>query len=205
MGVDRDTVDVNLFHPMPGIDPSDCQVSRQFTFLVRTVRNVSLLLGTYIKIRKQKDWAMDPSFINLNSTVSTWAEDLPPDFQIMYPLNGAPPRLANHFVGNIHSYHHLFVIMLHRPQLMLSRSFNVGGEWKEHMTQCYVSAKNLCRLQEAILQQFGLSGLLCMQRGINFAIYCILTCTMIHLVNLTISPYTHIPLNLLGRNHVSGS
>ena len=45
------------------------------------------------------------------------------------------------------------------------------------------TAKILCRLQEAILGAFGLTGLLCMQRGINFTIYAILTCTMIHLVS----------------------
>ena len=184
MGVDHETVDVDLPRPMLGIDPSDFEISRQFTFLVRNLRNVSMLIGTYIKIRKQKDWAMDPRFINLNTTVSKWTSELPSDFQITYPANGAPPQLASHFLGNLHSYHHLFIIMLHRPQLMLSRSFSAGGDWKQHMTQCYTSAKSLCRLQEAILQQFGLSGLLCMQRGINFAIYCILTCTMIHLVGL---------------------
>ncbi|KAF5863396.1 hypothetical protein ETB97_010154 [Aspergillus alliaceus] len=41
------------------------------------------------------------------------------------------------------------------------------------------------KLQEAILERFGLAGLLSMQRGINFAIYCIMTCTMLHLVAIT--------------------
>jgi hypothetical protein len=39
-----------------------------------------------------------------------------------------------------------------------SQSFAAGGEWKIHMSLCYSSAKSLCRLQEATLQRFGLSG-----------------------------------------------
>ncbi|RAL60471.1 hypothetical protein DID88_000246 [Monilinia fructigena] len=46
-------------------------------------------------------------------------------------------------------------------------------------------SKLLCRLQEAVLHSFGLTGLLCMQRGINFTIYCVLTCTVLHLVAIT--------------------
>jgi hypothetical protein len=39
-------------------------------------------------------------------------------------------------------------------------------------------------LQEGLLQSFGMTGLLCMQRGINFTIYCVLTCTVLHLVSI---------------------
>lgn len=55
------------------------------------------------------------------------------------------------------------------------------------MEVCYDSAKKMCRLQEAVFHAFGLSGLLCMQRGINFVIYSVLTCTMIHLVSQAIA------------------
>ena len=53
------------------------------------------------------------------------------------------------------------------------------------MNVCYNSAKILCRLQEGILANFDLTGLLVMQRGINFTIYAILTCVMLHLVALS--------------------
>lgn len=61
----------------------------------------------------------------------------------------------------------------------------MDGGWKHHMMICYSSAKLLCRLQEVVLQSFGMTGLLCMQRGINFTIYGVLTCTVLHLVALT--------------------
>lgn len=73
--------------------------------------------------------------------------------------------------------------MLHRAQLVASQSFATDSTWRHHMILCHNSAKILCRLQEAILETFGLTGLLCMQRGINFTIYAILTCTLIHLVS----------------------
>ncbi|KAI4235461.1 MAG: hypothetical protein LQ349_003151 [Xanthoria aureola] len=187
MGVDPDTVDFNLgvHGPVPGIDTSDYQISRQFQYLVRNVRNVRHLNDTYGKVRRQKDWASDPKFTSLNPEAISWADDLPKDLQVEYPEGDAPPYLSNHFVGNMHCYYHLNVIMVHRPQLMSSRSFAAGGSWRKHMEVCYESSKKICRLQEAIYQTFGLSGLLCMQRGINFVIYSVLTCTMIHLVAIT--------------------
>ncbi|KAL8802397.1 MAG: hypothetical protein Q9200_006590 [Gallowayella weberi] len=185
MGVDPDTVDFNVQRLVSGIDPSDYQISRQFQYFVRNVRNVRRLHDTYGKVRRQPDWASDPQFTSLNPEALSWVENLPNDLQVDYPKGDAPPWLPNHFVGNMHSYYHLNVIMVHRPQLMSSRSFSAGGSWRKHMEVCYDSAKKICRLQEAVFRTFGLSGLLCMQRGINFVIYSVLTCTMIHLVAIT--------------------
>lgn len=184
MEVDPESVDLSIIQsPLPGIDQSDYQVSRQYTYFTRTVRSVRCLNNIYGKVKKQKDWGADPQFTNLNPTATQWMNDLPQDLQVTFPDDETPPWLPSHFVGNLHSYHHLFVIMLHRPQLMNPSSFSADGSWKQHMALSYASAKAMCRLQESILQSFGLSGLLCMMRGINFVIYAVLTCTMIHLVS----------------------
>jgi len=72
-----------------------------------------------------------------------------------------------------------------RPQLhAVSDSFD--GIWKQHMIACYSAAKNLCRLQEAVLKTYGLPGLLCMVRGLSFTVYSVLTCTMLHLVSFRV-------------------
>ncbi|MCJ1396171.1 hypothetical protein MMC18_009060 [Xylographa bjoerkii] len=185
LGVDTDTVDTSV-HDLPqGADESEYQVSRDFTYMVRTVRNVRILSDTYVQIRKQKDWGSNPRFASLNPSFSKWIEDLPPEMQIHYPPDGSPPWLPSHFVANMHCYYHLSIILLHRPQLMNSSSFAAGGSWKQHMAICYDSAKRLCSIQEALYQTYELDGLISMQRGINFAIYCVLTCTMIHLVAIT--------------------
>ncbi|KAI4149488.1 MAG: hypothetical protein L6R39_002497 [Caloplaca ligustica] len=185
MGVDPDTVDFETPQPRAGVDTSDYQVSRQFLYLVRNVRNVRHLHDTYGKVKRQKDWASDPKFTSLNPEALSWVENLPDDLQVEYPEGDTPPWLPNHFVGNMHSYYHLNVVMVHRPQLMSSGSFPAGGSWRKHMEVCYDSAKKMCRLQEAVFRTFGVPGLLCMQRGINFVIYSVLTCTMIHLVAIT--------------------
>ena len=166
MGVDTDTVDTSIQQPsMPGVEQSDYQVSWQFTYLVTVIRNVRILNDTYAKIRKQKDWNSNQRLVGLNPSFSKWLDDLPPELNIHYPPDGSPPWLPNHFVGNIHCYYHLSIVMLHRPQLMSSSTFAAGGGWKQHMSLCYSSAKSMCRLQEALMQRFGLNGLLCMQRG----------------------------------------
>ena len=165
MGVDTETVDVSVKDTPPeALDPEDL-VSRNFTFLIRIARNIRILNDIYVKIRKQKDWGSNPRFVNLNPMFAKWAEELPVDMQIHYPPDGSPPWLPSHFVGNMHCYFHLSIIMLHRPQLMNSSSFAAGGSWKQHMALCYSSAKNMCRLQEALWQTHGQNGFICMQRG----------------------------------------
>ncbi|KAI9740988.1 MAG: hypothetical protein M1834_002699 [Cirrosporium novae-zelandiae] len=185
MGADPETVDVNVQTMLPGVDETEDQISRQFTYWVRCVRNVRMMHEAYAKIRKQKDWGGDRRFVELNLPFSRWMEELPRELQLSYPVDGSPPWIPSHFVANLHSYYHLAVMLLHRPQLMNAGSYPVDGAWKEHMLLCYSSAKSLCRLQEAVLQSYGLAGLLCMQRGINFTIYTVLTSIMLHLVATT--------------------
>ena len=164
------------------MEVSEYHASRNFTYFARVVRNVRRMNDVYARIKKKKEWGIDPEFVQLNPSFDAWMNDLPGDLQITFPQDGSPPWLPSHFVGNLLSYYYLGIIMLHRPQLTFMEPTGVDGGWKHHMMICYSSAKLLCRLQESILQSFGLTGLLSMQRGINFTIYCILTCTVLHLV-----------------------
>ncbi|KAL5365758.1 hypothetical protein BJX96DRAFT_169369 [Aspergillus floccosus] len=184
-GVDLDTVNMNPTLAIKGLDQFEIDRSRQYAYFVQNARNIRIITDIYHKIKKQKDWGANPKFVEKSSMFTDWLQSLPPDLQVNYPPDGSPPWIPSHFVGNMHSHCHLGILLLHRPQLLASKSFAAGGSWKVHMTLCYSSAKCLCRLQEAILDRFGLPGLLFMLRGINFAIYCILTCTMLHLIAIT--------------------
>ncbi|CAG8019449.1 unnamed protein product [Penicillium salamii] len=186
-GVDPETVDMRPTLDIRGLDHYESDRSRQYAYFVRNAHHIRIITDIYHKVKKQKDWGADARFVQNNPLFADWLRTLPSDLQVNYPADGSPPWLPSHFVGNMHSHCHLAIILLHRPQLLASQSFAAGGEWKIHMSLCYSSAKSLCRLQEAILQRFGLSGLLYMQRGINFAIYCILTCTMLHLVCICVA------------------
>jgi hypothetical protein len=189
-GVDPETVDMRPTLDIDGLDQFEIDRSRQYAYFVRNAYHIRLITDIYHKIKKQKDWGANPRFVEKNPLFTDWLQSLPQDLQINYPSDGSPPWIPSHFVGNMHSHCHLGIILLHRPQLLASKSFAAGGGWKIHMALCYSSAKSLCRLQEGILDRFGLHGLLFMQRGINFAIYCILTCTMLHLIAIT-SPDPH--------------
>ena len=182
MEVQPYSVDFNNLRPMLGIDGADYQISRAATYFVRLVRNVRQMNDVYGSIRRQKGWAGDQKFLELNHITPKWLEELPRDLQVTFPEDGTPPWLPSHYVGNMHCYYYLNNIMLHRPQLVHTQSFVAGGSWREHMVKCYSSAKAICRLQEAIQNSFGLTGLLYMQRGSGFVVYTVLTCTMIHLV-----------------------
>lgn len=182
-GVDPDTVNMNPELNSKDLDQFENDRSRQYAYFVQNARHIRIITDIYHKIKRQRDWGANPKFVEKNPLFTDWLQSLPPDLQVNYPPDGSPPWIPSHFVGNMHSHCHLGIILLHRPQLLASKSFAAGGGGKIHMALCYSSAKYICRLQEATLDRFGLSGLLFMQRGINFAIYCILTCTMLHLVS----------------------
>ncbi len=187
MHVDPDTVDLEIQRPMPGIDSSDYQVSRQFTYLVRKIWNVRQMhdLKGKAKGKPDNEWTSDPKFIGLGGTLPKWLDDLPRDLQVTFPDDETPPWLPSHFVGNMHTYYHLTLIMLHRPLLGRSSAY-ADGSWKRYMVVCYRSSKLMCRLQEGIFQTYGMDGLISMQRGINFVIYSVLTCVCVHLVSIVL-------------------
>lgn len=181
--VEASTVDFEMPRTVAGLDASEIQVARQWSQHIRIVKNVQQTIIMHAKLKKKMDnWALDPSFVGHNTTFSTWARELPDDLQIVYPPDGSAPWIPSHFIANMHSYQQLAIIMHLRPQLhAVSDSFD--GVWKQHMITCYSAAKNLCKLQEAVLKTYGLPGLLCMLRGISFTVYSVLTCTMLHLVS----------------------
>lgn len=136
----------------------------------------------YSRIHRNKDWVADPELAAMNPEITAWMSDLPADLNVNYPPDGSAPWLPSAFLGNMHTYYNLSIILLHRPQLSALDPSAMDGQWKHHMRLCYNATKDLCRLQEGILQTFGVNGLQCMQRGVNFSLYCILTCMVLHLV-----------------------
>jgi hypothetical protein len=164
------------------LEENEFQISYQFVYFARVVKNIRDTLRIYTRLKKsKKEWALDPDFVAHDQSFPKWIRELPQDLQIAFPQDGSSPWVPTSFIGNMHCYHYLSLIMHHRPQIhYLSET---DGNWKEHMMICHEAAKNMCRIQESILQNHGMSGLLCMQRGISFTIYCVLTCTMLHLVS----------------------
>ncbi|KAK0391626.1 hypothetical protein NLU13_1126 [Sarocladium strictum] len=187
LAVDLDSVDFHIPKLMPGIDEGEFHVSRNFTYFVRVVRNVRKMSRIYARLRKKKDWGIDPKFQQLNQDVHQYLSELPADLAVTFPADGSPPWLPSHVIGNIASYYYLTLLLLHRPQLSFLDPSGADGSWKQHMLVCYDAAKCLCRLQEAIVANFGLTGLQCMQRGYSFTVYAGLSCIVLHLVAI-VSP-----------------
>lgn len=181
--IDIDTVQYTMPLPTNDIDAFEHLSSRRSTILAQNVRNIkqSNILWQTMK-RYKKDWALDPAFVQHNEDLPVWAETLPNDFQLQYADDGSPPWLgADHFKAYVHVYHHLTVIMHHRPQLQALLAKGDPG-WKAQLDICLSSASLMCRTQEALYRDFQFHGLQFMIRGVNFTIYCVLTCMMLHLV-----------------------
>ena len=183
MGVDPNSVDISPDPPNADIDAFEQSISRQFVFFLRNARNIRLISDVARKASKKTTGALPKELMAYNVAFHKWPEDLPDDLNIKMPTDGSNPVLSSHFIGNMHSHYHLGLVMLRRPQLIASDRFAEDPAWRDHMSVCYRSAKILCRLEEAIISQYGLTGLFCMQRGISFTIYAVLTCVMIHLVS----------------------
>jgi hypothetical protein len=182
MAVDIDSIDLSIQQSIPGIEELENINSWQFSYFCSLVRYVRRMV--YLLKMKRKNWAIDTEFMQLSRSIAALINDLPFDLQVMYPADDSAPWISSHFVGNLHIYYHLSIILLHRAQLAFSDSYAADGRWKERMMTCNRSAKLACRLQEAIIQEFGWVALLYMQRGVNFAIYVALTCIVLHLVSL---------------------
>jgi hypothetical protein len=194
MNVGMGTVDCDAVDTIPGVDDDESLVYRNFAFFAKIIMRIRRMGAVSLESRKRglKDFAIDPDFVKIDAYIDAWQDELPADIRVTYPADGSTPWIPSHYVGNLHSYYNLTIIMLRRPQLALSSTYGANSDWKQQMSAAYAAAKRMCRLQEAILEQYGLMGLLCMLRGINFTIYCILTCTVLHLV----SPPSALPYDL---------
>ncbi|KAJ3527986.1 hypothetical protein NM208_g10432 [Fusarium decemcellulare] len=182
-----DTVDFSIPRPIPGCEDSEYHVSRNFSYFAQVVRTIATMSKVYTRLRRRKDWGIDPEFQQLGQSFNTWLTELPQDLAVSFPADGSPPWIPSHFLGNMHAYYYLALILFHRPILSFLDPNAADGRWKRHMMICYSSAKALCRLQEATLSTFGLTGLQCMQRGYSFSLYGGLSCIVIHLVAI-VSP-----------------
>ncbi|UPK98932.1 hypothetical protein LCI18_009867 [Fusarium solani-melongenae] len=185
--VSVDSVDLSPTRPIPGCDDSEYHVSRNFTYFAQVVRTIATMSKVYQRLRRRKEWGIDPEFQQLGQSFNTWLTELPAELAVSFPQDGSPPWIPSHFLGNMHAYYYLALILFHRPILSFLDPNSPDGQWKRHMMICYSSAKALCRLQEATLNTFGLSGLQCMQRGFSFSLYSGLSCIVIHLVAI-VSP-----------------
>ncbi|KAK4128660.1 hypothetical protein N657DRAFT_676415 [Parathielavia appendiculata] len=181
--VEEDSVDFNLPRRLPNGEEGEYLVSRNFTYFTRIVRSIGRMARTYGRLKKSKEWGIDPEFVQLDPSLNAWLAGLPADLTLSYPADGSPPWIPSAFVGNLHSYYYLTIILFNRPQLAVLNPSTT--QWKQHMVVSYNAAKMLCRLQEAVMGSFGLNGLQCMQRGINFTIYAVLGCIVLHLVAIT--------------------
>lgn len=190
--VDMDSVNSVIGQAVPGVDESEVRISQDQIHMVRIVKNIRQTSSIYTRARKSgTDLADDPDFVRHNTSYYRWTEGLPRHLQIDFKANTSAPWIPFHFAANLHCYHWLGVIMQHRPQLQSDAGIN-DRAWKHTIITCYSAATKICRLHEAILEQWGLNGLLCMLRGINTAIYTILTCTMLHLVSRKSSHCSHL-------------
>ncbi|OAQ68010.1 fungal transcriptional regulatory protein [Pochonia chlamydosporia 170] len=194
LSVNVDTVDFSEPSPNTATSSiaddyeSEHRVSRTFVYMARLVRNVRKLNALYLGLKKRKNWGIQPEYLSFEKTMKSFLSNLPPDLTIEYHGDSTSLSwLPSAFLGNLHSYYYLSIILFHRGVLgFLDPSVN-GSLWKRHMMVCYDSARHLCRLQEATKKEFGLVGLQSMQRGFSFTVYAGLSCVVLHLVAI-VSP-----------------
>jgi hypothetical protein len=180
-----DTVDLNEPQVIAGIDVHERQISHQFLYLLRLVNEIRNTLEIYRDLRRKLGdaYCMESQYVALDTAYVKWHQTLPPDTQITVPKDGFEPWVSTAFLGNLHSYYYLSLIMHHRPQVHYLMEEFGGESYKRYMLICLGSAKKLCRIQESMFRTLGPAGFEAMLRGMSFTIYALLTCTMLHLVS----------------------
>jgi hypothetical protein len=178
---------VDLSTPLrgaPELDDQEVIVHRNFIHFVRLIHNIRRMSDVHAKLKSSPNWRNDPQFLQSGPSLEQWSYDLPADLhiEVNIDLSQPGPQVESHLSGNLQVYYHLARIMLHRPALAFGKTFASGGEWRRHMIVCTNAAKSMCRLEEVIFEHYGMLGLQCMSRGVNFSIYSLLSGAMIHLV-----------------------
>ncbi|KAL7269884.1 hypothetical protein RUND412_007427 [Rhizina undulata] len=187
MQCNPDSVDLTIPLRTPDLDEHEVAIYRNFVYFVWLIKNIRRMNDVHAKLKSTPNWRNDPQFLESGPSLDNWLYELPPSLhvQVSTDLSHPGPQLDSHFTGNLQMYYHLARIMLHRPALAYGKTFSLGGEWKQHMNICTNAAKSIVRLEEVIFDQYGMLGLQCMLRGVNFTIYSLLTCAMIHLIAAT--------------------
>jgi hypothetical protein len=109
---------------------------------------------TCARLKKLKEWGIDAEFVRLNPELHQglnpelpqWLNDLPPEMTVSYPAVGSPPWLSSPFIGNMHSYYYLSLILFYRPQLAFLEPTGVDGQWEQHVLVCYNACAGYRRL-----------------------------------------------------------
>lgn len=186
MQIDPESVDNHIPIHTQDMEEQETTIYQNFVYFVYLIKNIRRMYDVHTKLKANPSWRNDPQFTDCGPDLHNWAFVLPSNLQVMVPtdLSIPCPPVEHHYVANLQIYHNLAKIMVHRPPLSITKTFTSQGQWKEHMNICSTSAKFICRLTEVVCGQFGMAGLQCMMRGINFTIYANLTATMIHLVSL---------------------
>ncbi|KAF8245927.1 hypothetical protein K440DRAFT_686106 [Wilcoxina mikolae CBS 423.85] len=162
---------VDLSTPLRGsveLDDQEVIVHRNFIHFVRLIHNIRRMSDVHAKLKSSPNWRNDPQFLQSGPSLEQWSYDLPADLHIEVntDLSQPGPEVESHLSGNL-------------------QTFASGGEWRRHMIVCTNAAKSMCRLEEVIFEHYGMLGLQCMSRGVNFSIYSLLSGAMIHLIAAT--------------------
>ena len=181
--IDLETVDFSVPSRRSDVDETEYQISRRTAYFALCVRTNKQSSTIWNQIRRyNKEWALDPMFVRQNDVIPALFRTLPSDMQIHFPEDEKPPYLGgDHYVAYLHCYHHIVVIIHHRAQFQ-TLLWKKDPAFNKHLTICNDAASKICRLQEALLRDYGLHGLKFMQRGIGFSIYAVLICLVLQLV-----------------------
>ncbi|EPS40972.1 hypothetical protein H072_5123 [Dactylellina haptotyla CBS 200.50] len=187
MASDPATIDIPASSSVFDMTEKELTIHMNFSYFVELLKLIRRINDVFARLKTSSNWAGDPEFLQCGPSFDNWLYALPPHLQIDVPLDLHMPMepLLSHYAGNLLIYGYLARIMFHRPALAFARNFTATGQWRMHLRACYDSSRKACRLTEAVIDQYGIRGLQCMLRGINFTIYAMLTCTMVNLVAAT--------------------
>ncbi|KAK2625723.1 hypothetical protein QTJ16_005035 [Diplocarpon rosae] len=82
LSVDMQSLDLSVPRGVVGNDEAEYHITRNFAYFAKIVLNVRRMNNVYARIKKKKEWGIDPEFVKLNPSFESWMNDLPPDLQV---------------------------------------------------------------------------------------------------------------------------
>jgi hypothetical protein len=179
---------VDLGEPrlLAGIDAREHFISHQYVQLAKNIHRIRETILAYRQVKTNDgSFAAQSNYTAIDQKFETWLTELPLDLQIRIPENEYDPWEYSAFLGNLHSYYYLSLIMHYRPQFHYWVTQPANDAWKRPLLICLEAAKKMCRIHESMLGTVGTLGFECMLRGMSYTIYAVLTCTSLQLVSNT--------------------
>ncbi|CAG8639761.1 10143_t:CDS:2, partial [Paraglomus occultum] len=173
-----------------GDDEEEFNVQTNFVHLVRLSKilaSVMTIIAPAGSGSPLQPWNSNPKLQTLDQALEAWYAALPQRLQCTQPSDPSTSPVVqpieSHFSGFLNILYHTITILLHRPYVT---NFNRAAQPNHHhLNICSTAANTISQIAQLVYEKWGPLVFQYPLRGGNYGVYCLVSASMIHLVNMT--------------------